>query len=79
MPEPATSDPMLLKILSPEWAAVLVVDVQNDYCHASGAMGRLGFHMGRIQSSVRLGAIPESRQGSWSAGDFHRYSTLGMD
>ena len=43
---------MLPKILSPEWAAVLVVDVQNDFCHESGAIGRLGFDMGSIQSSV---------------------------
>jgi ureidoacrylate peracid hydrolase len=52
MPEQATSDPMLLQVLSPEWAAVLVVDVQNDFCHESGAMGRLGFGMGPIQLSV---------------------------
>jgi hypothetical protein len=41
-----SSDPMLSKILSPEWAAVLVVDVQNDFCHEAGAMGRLGFTWG---------------------------------
>jgi ureidoacrylate peracid hydrolase len=33
--------------------AVLVVDVQNDFCHESGAMGRLGFDMISIQRSVR--------------------------
>jgi hypothetical protein len=37
MPESATSAPMLPKILSPEWAAVLVVDVQNDFCHEIAA------------------------------------------
>jgi nicotinamidase-related amidase len=31
----------------------LVVDVQNDFCHERGAMGRLGFDMGAVQSSVR--------------------------
>jgi ureidoacrylate peracid hydrolase len=29
------------------------VDVQNDFCHERGAMGRLGFDMRLIQSSVR--------------------------
>ena len=33
------SDPMSAKILSPEWAAVLVVDVQNDFCHERGFHG----------------------------------------
>ena len=53
MVEQVTSDPMVPKILSPEWAAVLVVDVQNDFCHEQGAFGRLGFDMGAIQASVR--------------------------
>lgn len=44
---------MLAKIISPESAAVLVVDVQNDFCHESGAMGRLGFDMSSVQSSIR--------------------------
>jgi ureidoacrylate peracid hydrolase len=52
MPGVAGADPMLSRILSPGWAAVLVVDVQNDFCHERGAMGRLGFEMGPIQSSV---------------------------
>ena len=54
MPEPVSSDPMLPRILSPEWAVILVVDVQNDFCHENGVMGRLGFEMGPIQSSVRM-------------------------
>jgi ureidoacrylate peracid hydrolase len=53
MSEHAAADPMLSRILSPQWAAVLVVDVQNDFCHERGAMGRLGFDMGAVQSSVR--------------------------
>ena len=53
MVEQATSDPMIPKILSPEWAAVLVVDVQNDFCHELGAAARLGFDMRSIQASVR--------------------------
>jgi len=64
MVEQVTSDPMVPNILSPEWAAVLVVDVQNDFCHEQGAFGRLGFDMGPIQTSVRaLGAfLEEARQ-----------------
>ncbi len=64
MVEQARSDPMIAKILSPEWAAVLVVDVQNDFCHERGAMGRLGFDMGAIQSSVRAlaGFLDEARR-----------------
>ena len=54
MRERAPSDPMLAKILSPDLAAVLVVDVQNDFCHERGAIGRLGFDMGPVQSSVRV-------------------------
>jgi ureidoacrylate peracid hydrolase len=50
--EQTASDPMLDRIVSPEWAAVLVVDVQNDFCHEQGAMGRLGFDMSPVQSSV---------------------------
>jgi ureidoacrylate peracid hydrolase len=53
MAEQDTSDPNFAEILSPESAAVLVVDVQNDFCHERGAIGRLGFDMGAVQSSVR--------------------------
>jgi ureidoacrylate peracid hydrolase len=49
----AKSDPMLSSILSPEWAAVQVVDVQNDFCHESGAYGALGLDMGAVQTAVR--------------------------
>ncbi len=64
MVEQVTSDPMVAKILSPEWAAVLVVDVQNDFCHEQGAFGRLGFDMGPIQASVRalVGFLEEARR-----------------
>jgi ureidoacrylate peracid hydrolase len=64
MAEQATSDPMIAKILSPEWAAVLVVDVQNDYCHERGAMGRIGADMATVQSSVRAlaGFLDEARR-----------------
>jgi ureidoacrylate peracid hydrolase len=66
MPEQAPSDPMLSKILSPQWAAVLVVDVQNDFCHERGAMSRLGFDMKPIQAAVRALArfLDEARRAS---------------
>lgn len=60
MVEQVTADPMVPRVLSPDWAAVLVVDVQNDFCHEKGAFGRLGFDLGPIQASVRaLGAFLE--------------------
>jgi nicotinamidase-related amidase len=59
--EQVTSDLMLATLLSPEWAAVLVVDIQNDFCHESGAMGRLGFDMGPIQSPYESGRIREAQ------------------
>ncbi len=64
MVEQVTSDPMVPKILSPEWAALLVVDVQNDFCHEQGAFGRLGHDLGLIQASVRAlaGFIEEARR-----------------
>jgi ureidoacrylate peracid hydrolase len=64
MPELAASDPMLSNILCHEWAAVLVIDVQNDFCHESGAFGRLGFDIGPVQSSVRAlgGFLKAARQ-----------------
>ena len=64
MAEQTTHDPMMDKVLSPEWAAVLVVDVQNDFCHERGAMSRLGSDMGAVQSSVRAlaGFLDEARR-----------------
>lgn len=36
---------------------LLVVDVQNDYCHDGGVFGRAGFSLGAIQAAVeRIGA-----------------------
>jgi len=64
MVEQVMSDPMVEKILSPDWAALLVVDVQNDFCHEGGAFGRLGHDLGPIQTSVRALAsfIEEARR-----------------
>lgn len=38
--------------LAPTATALLVVDVQNDYCHGDGAFGRAGRDLGAIQSAV---------------------------
>ncbi len=35
-----------------EQTAVIVVDVQNDFCHNDGALGRRGTPMDRIQATV---------------------------
>ena len=47
------SDPYLSGILSPQRSALLVVDVQNDFCHEDGLFGKLGMDMGGVQSAVR--------------------------
>jgi ureidoacrylate peracid hydrolase len=56
-------DPLLSQIVSPEWAALLVVDVQNDFCHDNGVIGRLGFDMGGAQRAAkRIAALlPDAR------------------
>ena len=48
---------------------LLIVDVQNDFCHERGAMSRLGFDMGPIQSSVRALAqfVESARLGEQAA------------
>lgn len=51
MNQPA--DPYLGKIVSPEWAALLVVDVQNDFCHRDGLFGKLGADMTGVQGAAR--------------------------
>jgi hypothetical protein len=64
MVEQARSDPMIAKILSPEWAAVLVVDVQNDFCHEQGAMGGHR-NLQLVHRGFRCGRS-EGTQGRWS-------------
>lgn len=46
-------DPHLSKILSADWAALLVVDVQNDFCHQDGFFGKLGMDMNAVQNAAR--------------------------
>ncbi len=44
--------------VSPEHAALVTVDVQNDFCHDQGYLGRLGAPLGLIQAMVpRLQAL----------------------
>jgi ureidoacrylate peracid hydrolase len=59
-----TSDPLLPSILSPDWAALLVIDVQNDFCHEKGAVSRLGFDMAPVRRAVRTlsGFLKAARQ-----------------
>lgn len=54
----------LREIVSPQRATLLVVDVQNDFCHERGAFGRRGIDLGAIQQSVEtlLGLIDTARK-----------------
>ena len=45
-------DPHLRDIVSPQWAALIVVDVQNDFCHEDGLFGKLGADLRRVQSAA---------------------------
>jgi ureidoacrylate peracid hydrolase len=58
------TDPYLSSIVAPEWAALLVVDVQNDFCHQDGLFGRLGLDMTGVQAAARSIAalLPAARQ-----------------
>jgi ureidoacrylate peracid hydrolase len=46
-------DPYLRDIVSPQWAALIVVDVQNDFCHEDGLFGKLGADLRGVQSAAR--------------------------
>jgi ureidoacrylate peracid hydrolase len=58
------TDPFLARILSPDWAALLVVDVQNDFCHKDGLFGKLGLDMSGVQAAARRIAalLPAARR-----------------
>jgi ureidoacrylate peracid hydrolase len=57
---PVPGDPVE-ELVSPGRAALLVIDVQNDLCHAEGAYGRLGVPLAAIQQAVeRLLAVIEA-------------------
>jgi ureidoacrylate peracid hydrolase len=46
-------DPYLRDIVSPQWAALIVVDVQNDFCHEDGFFGKIGADLRGVQSAAR--------------------------
>jgi len=48
-----SADPHLARILSPRSAALLVVDVQNDFCHQDGLFGKAGADMRGVQAAAR--------------------------
>jgi ureidoacrylate peracid hydrolase len=60
------ADSYLARIVSPEWAALLVVDVQNDFCHRDGLFGKLGLDMSAVQHAAQRIAqlLPEARKAS---------------
>jgi ureidoacrylate peracid hydrolase len=47
-----TSAPGEPGALRPDRCAVVVIDLQNDYCHEDGAFGRMGFDLSRIRAAV---------------------------
>jgi ureidoacrylate peracid hydrolase len=57
-------DPHLNRILSADWAALLVVDVQNDFCHQDGFFGKLGLDMAAVQNAAKRISelLPTARQ-----------------
>jgi ureidoacrylate peracid hydrolase len=63
-PNIALSDRHLTRILSPQQAALLVVDVQNDFCHQDGFFGRCGMDMSAVQTAARQidALLPVARQ-----------------
>lgn len=86
---------MLASIVSPAWAALLVVDVQNDFCHRDGLFGKLGADLGAVHQAVRRIAalLPDARRAGVpvlfitmehdastnSAAWVHRYATPRAD
>jgi len=60
----SSTDPFLGNILSPRSAALLVVDVQNDFCHQDGLFGRLGCDMSAVQKAARniAALLPQARK-----------------
>jgi ureidoacrylate peracid hydrolase len=59
-----SSDRLLDQILSADWAALLVVDVQNDFCHPDGLFGRRGFDLSAVHRAIdRLERVlPRARE-----------------
>ena len=53
--------------VDPSTSALIVIDVQNDFCHSEGAFAKLGTDMGPIQEILpRLeNLMEEARGGGW--------------
>lgn len=49
----AADDPHLRTIVSAQSAALLVIDVQNDFCHEDGLFGKLGLDMSSVQRAAK--------------------------
>jgi ureidoacrylate peracid hydrolase len=62
----APIDRHLTRILSPWQAALLVVDVQNDFCHQEGLFGKYRMDMTGVQTAAKQIAalLPVARQSS---------------
>ncbi len=56
--------PELRTLLAPDRSVLLVIDVQNDFCHDDGVFGKAGLHLGAIQAAVEslLGFIEVTRR-----------------
>jgi ureidoacrylate peracid hydrolase len=53
-----------MSAIRPEACVLVVVDVQNDYCHEDGVFGRAGRDLGPIQAAVErlLGLVETARR-----------------
>ncbi|MFQ5693717.1 MAG: cysteine hydrolase family protein [Nitrospinota bacterium] len=58
-------DVALAEWVDPASSALIVIDVQNDFCHSEGGFGRLGVDLGPIQACLsRLRRLMEEARGA---------------
>lgn len=52
------------ELVSPAHSAVVVIDLQNDFCHSDGAFGKLGTNMSLLQQAAHntQKLLPEARK-----------------
>jgi ureidoacrylate peracid hydrolase len=64
MVEQVAPNDSFARLVAPSAAALLVVDVQNDFCHEEGGFGKLGVDLGPIHQAVTslLRLIDEARR-----------------
>lgn len=55
---------MVAQMIAPRRSVLVVVDVQNDFCHEAGVLGRAGHDMTAIQAAVDrlLGLVEAARR-----------------